>query len=59
MFANAEAAVKNSGLDEAKQNVQKVQNALNDIKKTNADNESVLSKNQAVLAENNQKDSNC
>ena len=53
--ANAEAAVKNSGLDEAKQNVQKVQNALNDIKKTNADNESVLSKNQAVLAENNQK----
>ena len=53
--ANAETAVKNSGLDEAKQNVQKVQNALNDIKKTNADNESVLSKNQAVLAENNQK----
>ena len=26
--ANAEAALKNSGLDEAKQNVQKVQNAL-------------------------------
>ena len=53
--ANAETAVKNSGLDEAKQNVQKVQNALKEIKKTNADNESVLSKNQAVLAENNQK----
>lgn len=49
--ASAEAAVKNSGLDEAKQNVQ---NALKEIKKTNADNESVLSKNQAALAENNQ-----
>ena len=52
--ANAETAVKNSGLDEAKQNVQNVQNALKEIKKTNADNKSVLSKKQAALAENTQ-----
>lgn len=53
--AKAENDVKNSGLDEAKQNVEKVQNALNNIKKTNANNESILTTNKSALAENNQK----
>ena len=53
--AKAEADVKNSGLDEAKQDVEKVQNALNNIKKANTNNESILTTNKSALAENNQK----
>lgn len=53
--AKAEADVKNSGLDEAKQDVEKVQTTLNDIKKTNANNESILTTNKSALTENNQK----
>lgn len=50
-----ETEIKNSGLEQAQQNVTKVQNALNNIKKTNSENEAILTKNQAALADTKQK----
>ncbi|NGC77639.1 LPXTG cell wall anchor domain-containing protein [Lactobacillus reuteri] len=53
--AKLENEIKNSGLEQAQQNVTKVQDGLNKIKKTNSENEAVLTKNQSALADTNQK----